>query len=268
MRWIAIVMLLVLVACTPQTAVQPVPQTQCKWPEIPNDSGCCRDMNENKVCDTIDLASEISAQKQQEYEQAAIKAQETANKSGKYRETIMNEVYANASAVKSYRFLYKGDEAVVANNSVMLRLVMDYQLGDREISGRRMKVLVNTVWLDILGKKAFAQCVPPEELVRQQRSTPCDAVVGIDFEVPFDKFAFKMPIKWVEEFLYRTPAEMLPGSHIGRRSTTLYTFTDLNDASRKTSLWIDSQTSMPLRVEVAKDGQIQESEDYIDLFVV
>lgn len=268
MRWIAIAMLLILVACTPKAAVLPVPQSQCKWPEIPKDGGCCRDLNENGICDTIDLAANISAIEQQEYEQAAINAQKTANRSGRYRPTIMNELYANASAIKSYRFTYKGDEVVVKNNSVMLRLVMDYPLGDKEINGKRMKPIVNTVWLDILGKKAVAQCVPPEELVRQGGGTPCDEIIGMDFEVPYDKFALKMPIKWIEEFLYRTPAEMLPGSHIGRRQTTMYSFTDLNDANRRTSLWVDSQTSMPLRVEIDKNGEILESEDYIDLFVI
>ena len=193
-------------------------------------------MNENNICDTVDFASNISAIEQEEYEQAAIKAQATANRSGKYRQTIMNEIYANASAIKSYRFFYKGDDVVVANGSVVRKLISYYPVGDREINGKRMKVSVNAVWLDLSANKAVAQCVPPTDLVRQGMGTPCDDFAGINFEVPFDEFALKLPVEWLADFLYRTPYEALPGNHIGKLLATLYRFTDLKDANRKTNL--------------------------------
>lgn len=268
MRWIAIVMLVALVACTHPAAVQPVPQAQCKWPEIPNDGGCCRDLNENRVCDTIDFAAEITAQEQKEYEEAAINAQLTANRSGRYRQTMANELYANASSVKAYRFYYKGDEVVIANNSIARKLTAEYPLGEMTINGRQMKVIVNTVWLDFTNRTAYAKCVPPAEIAAQGQGTSCDEFRGMIFPVKFEDFAFKLPAKWLEEFLYRTPVEILPGSHVAKRITTMYRFTDLKDSKHQTVIWADSQTSMPLRVEVTQDSKVVDGADYLDFFTI
>jgi hypothetical protein len=268
MRWIGLIILLVILASCTAPAPSVKPSAQCKWPEIPNDGGCCRDLNENGICDTIDLAPEISAEEQKEYEAAAERAQIIANRSGRYRPTIVNELYANASNVSSYRFLYRGDEIVIANGSIVRKLLMEYPLGDKTINNRRMKVLVNTVWLDPLNKKAVAQCVPPQKLVAEKVGTLCDNFKGIDFDVSFEAFGFKMPIKWLEEFLYRTPAAMLPGSNIGKRTTTIYKFTALNDSRRLTILWIDDLTAMPIRVEVWQGSELVEEADYLDLFLL
>ncbi len=260
--------LLLLASCATVQPKQPLPVSQCKWPEIPSDGGCCRDLNANGACDTIDLSVEIQAQEQKEYEQAALKSQVTANKSGRYKPTIVNALYASASNLTSYRFYYKGDEVVVANGSVMRKLMANYPIGDQTVNGRRMKVFVNTIWLDMLNKKAFAQCIPPEKLVKEEQGTPCDDIIGVDFDVSFDTFAFKMPIKWIEEFLYRTPAEILPGSHIAKRTAVIYSFTDLQNSNRKTTIWADEQTGMPLRVEVTEGKIVMEKADYLDFFQI
>ncbi len=258
---------LLLSACTTLPAQkQAVPE--CKWPEIPYDGGCCRDLNENNICDTIDLAAQLEAEKQKEYELAAQKARETAERSGKYKPTIVNELYANATSVKNYRFIYKGDEIVAANNTIMRRLVSEYPVGDRDVGGRRMKVVVNTIYLDIIGKKAVAECIPPPALVEAKQDTVCDKFIGYKFDVPYDVFALKMPEKWLEEFLYRTPITTLPGSHIAKRTATLYKFSDLKDANRKTHIWADDQTGMPLRVEVWQGDVLEQREDYIDFYVI
>ncbi len=267
MRWTALFLALILVGCTtPLHETQQV--VQCKWPEIPSGTGCCRDLNENNVCDTIDLAEQLEAEKQKEYELAAQKARETAERSGKYKPTIVNELYANATSVKNYRFIYKGDEVVVANNTIIRKLVSEYPVGDQVISGRRMKVVVNTVYLDFVNKKSVAECIPPPIPVAAKQDTVCDKYVGYKFDVPFDVFAFKMPEKWLEKFLYRTPITTLPGSHIGKRTATLYKFTDLQDANRKTQIWADDVTGMPLRVEVWQGNVLEEAEDYLDFYVI
>ncbi|MEM4239902.1 MAG: hypothetical protein QXM31_00110 [Candidatus Woesearchaeota archaeon] len=267
MRLTAFFLVLVLAGCA--AAPGEVQQTsQCRWPEIPKDSGCCRDLNGNGICDTIDLAAEIEAEKQREYEEAAQKARETAEISGKYKPTIVNLLYANATGLKGYRFLYKGDEVVVANGSIIRKLVNEYQLGDREINGRRVNVVVNTVYLDFVGRAASAECVPPEALAKQQVGTVCDKFLGARFPVKFDVFAFKMPAKWLEDLLYRNPVTILPGSHIGKRPATLYKFTDLQDANRKTHIWIDDLAGMPLRVEVWQGGLLVEEEDYLDFYPI
>ncbi len=266
MRWIVLLLLLILSSCTAPTR-QIQPAAQCKWPEIPNDGGCCRDLNENSICDTVDFASEIEAEKQKEYETAAQQARELAEKSGRYKPTIVNLLYENATS-KNYRFYYKGDEVVAANGTIVRKLTSLYPLGDRTINGRRMKVFVNTVWLDILQRTAVAQCVPPEKLVSGGRGTPCDDFANIAFSVPFDNFAFKMPAKWLEDLLYRSPVTVLGGSHIGDRTATLYKFTDLQDADRKTNIWIDDQVQMPLRIEVWQGDKLAEEEDYLDFFVL
>jgi hypothetical protein len=260
--------LLILAGCATTQQNQPLPVSQCKWPEIPSDGGCCRDLNANGACDTIDLSVEIQTQEQKEYEEAALKAQATANKSGRYKPTIMNAVYANASSVKNYRFYYKGDEVVVANGSIARRLTYYYPLGDQTVNGRKMKVFVNTVLLDMANKTAIGQCIPPENLVKEKENTPCDDIIGVDFDVSFDTFGFKMPIKWLEEFLYRTPAEILPGSHIAKRTAILYSFTDLQNSNRKTKMWADEQTGMPLRVEVTEGKTVMEKADYLDFFQI
>jgi hypothetical protein len=265
---ILLIALLVLASCAAVKEQQQTPASQCKWPEIPNDGGCCRDMNENGICDTVEFSQQIATEQQKEYDEAAIKAQITANRSGRYRPTIVNELYANASAIKSYRFYYKGDEIVVANGSVMRRLTLNYPLGDQTVQGRRMKVFVNTVWLDFINKTASAQCIPPAILVIQKQSTPCDDIIGINFSVDFDAFAFKMPILWLEEFLYRTPAEVLPGSHIAKRSATMLKFTSLQDSTKITTLWIDEQTGIPLRTETARGNTILEKDDYQDFYTI
>ncbi|MEM2916726.1 MAG: hypothetical protein QXT19_05230 [Candidatus Woesearchaeota archaeon] len=267
MRWIVFLLLVLLAGCTAQTSTLP-PTSQCKWPEIPSDTGCCRDLNENSICDTVEFAEQLEAERQKEYELAAQKARETAEKSGRYKPTIVNELYANATKVKSYRFIYKGDEILVANNTIVRRLVSEYPVGSQTINGRRMNVVVNTVYLDFTNRNAIAECIPPPNLVAAKQDTVCDKFIGYRFEVPFDTFAFKMPIKWLEEFLYRTPITTLPGSHIGKRTATLYKFTDLQDANRKTHIWVDEMTGMPLRVEVWQDGVLEETKDYLDFYVI
>ncbi len=262
-----IILLLLLSACTTAQAPQQA-LPECAWPEIPSGTGCCRDLNENNVCDTIDLAAQLEAEKQMEYELAAQKARETAEKSGRYKATIVNELYANATGVKSYRFIYKGDEIIVANNSIIRRLTAVYPLGDQQISGRRMKAVANTIYLDFTSKKAVAECIPPPILVAAKQDTVCDNFISYKFDVPFDVFAFKMPEKWLEEFLYRTPITTLPGSHIGKRTATLYKFSDLQDANRKTHIWADDMTGMPLRVEVWQGSVLAEAEDYIDFYII
>jgi len=267
MKRVLIAFLLLLTACAaiPETTG---PAVECKWPEIPSDGECCRDLNENGVCDIVDYAPEIEAQKQQEYEEAAEKARETAEKSGKYKPTIVNELHANASKVANYRFLYDGDEIIVANGSLTRRLFQDHPLGDREIDGRRMKVVVNTVLLDIMSKNATAECIPPQHLLKLERGTQCDEVIGRQFEVSYDEFKLRLPIEWLEDLLYRTPFDALPGTDIGRRKTMLYRFTALNDARRITNIWVDAQTSVPLRVEIWQGDNFIKEEVYSDFYPI
>jgi hypothetical protein len=260
--------LVILAGCAaPQQAQPEATPTQCAWPEIPSDGGCCRDLNENGFCDTIDLAQEIEQQKQQEYEEAAQKARETAEAAGKYRRTIVNDLYDQALAVKGYRFLYEGDEVVVANGSVVRKLVNEYDLGIQEIQGRRQKVVVNEVILDKATRTAQGRCVPRAR-VKLDIATPCDAIIGMTFQLSYDSFAVKLPIEWLADFLYRTPFESLPSTDIGRRKTTLYRFTDLADAQRKTNLWIDQETKMPLRAEVWQGDELVQKEWHSDLWEI
>lgn len=264
MRWL-VFLLILLAACAPTVQEE---QIQCSWPEIPSNGKCCRDLNENGVCDVEEFAEEIEEQKQQEYEEAAKKAKEKFEKSGTLKRTIMNELYENATAITSYKFLYNGDQVIVANGSVVRELVNEHDLGIKEIEGRRQKVIINTVALDFIAKKATGTCKPEPRLVAQERSTPCDAIIDMEFEVPYDEFAFRLPIEWLRDFLHRTPYEALPGSEIGRSKTMLYRFTDLQDANRKTNLWIDTIIQMPLRVEVWQNDKLVKRVQYDDLFII
>lgn len=267
MRWrtFAFFVLFFLASCKAPAQPQ-VAAPQCGLFEIPSDGGCCRDLNENDVCDTVDFAEDISAEQQREYDEAAARARAKAEASGTLKRTIMNDVYDNASAVTSYRFVHNGDEVVVANGSIVRKLLLDHPIGDQMVDGRRTKAVVNTITLDFANKKATGQCVPPAALVRQGRSTQCDAYKDLVFEVPFEEFAFKMPIAWLEDFLHRTPYEILPGQHVTKLTATLYRFTDLKDAQRKTSLWIADTTSIPVRVEVWQGNALVQQEDYFDLY--
>ncbi len=261
-------MLLFLTACA--AAPQPTAEEKSECPlfEIPSESGCCRDLNENGICDVVDFAENISAEKQREYEQAAQKALETAQKSGRMKPTIMNELYENASKITNYRFLYKGDEVVVSNDSIVRKLVTHDDRGMQEINGRRTKVLVNEITLDPLHGEATARCIPDPLAIKEHLATPCDEILGMTFDFPYDRFSVKLPIEWLGEFLHRTPFEILPGTEIGKRKTTLYRFTALNDAQRKTSLWIDYQTSMPLRVEIRQGEELAWQEWYSDFYTI
>lgn len=266
-KWI-VLLLVILVSCTPVQQPQTQPTPQCKWPEIVSDGGCCRDLNENGVCDTIDFAPQIEQEKQQEYEQAAEKARERAEQSGKLKRTIMNDLYDAASKIQNYRFIYQGDGVVIANGSIVRKLISDYPLGDQNIDGKRIKVVINKVTLDLAYRTAIAECIPPENLVRQNRGTQCDQYLGKTFPVGFDTFAFRPPIKWIEDFLHRTPYETLTGQHVGKLTATLYRFTDLHDAQHKTNLWIDDVTKMPLRVEVWQGDNLVQHEEYLELYVI
>ncbi len=266
--WLILAALIMLASCTTPQQPQPNQTTPCAWPEIVSDSGCCRDLNENGLCDTIDFKADIEQQKQQEYEESVAQSRETAEQSGKLKRTIVNDVYDAANAVTNYRFLYAGDEVTVTPERVTRKLVNDYDFGIREIAGRRQQILMNTIHLDVVNKNARGQCVPPEQLVKEGYNTPCDAIIGMTFDVPYDAFAMRLPPEWLKDFLFRTPYEIEPGSHIGKRTTTLYRFTDLKDAQHKTNLWVDDASQMPLRVEVWQDDTLVSQEHYIDLYLV
>lgn len=268
MRMFLITALLLLAACT---AAQPpaAEQAQCKVFETPDGSGgCCRDLNENGICDTIDYASEIEQQKQQEYEEAAEKARETAAVSGKLRRTIVNDLYDAAAGVKNYRFLYKGDEVLAANGSIVRNLLADYPLGDQDIEGRRVKVVINQVTFDFAAKQAVGECIPPAHLVRLNRGTQCDEFIGKTFPVNYDEFSFRLPIEWLKDFLHRAPYETMGNQDVGKLKTTLYRFTDLKDANRHTYVWVDEVTKMPVRVEVWQDDNLERQEYYTDLYPI
>ncbi len=261
-------LVLILAGCVAQPQ-QTAPSTKCAWPEIPDGKGgCCRDLNENKVCDTIDFAGELAREKELEYNASAEKARRIAAESGKLKRTIVNALHENASKVSQYSFLYEGDEVVVANNSIVRKLVQNHEIGIKEIDGKKYKVVVNTVMIDLLGKKATAQCVPAAEFVRTHTPSPCDNYLGMTFDVLFEDFTLRLPIAWLEDFLHRTPYEALPGSQIGKLKTTLYRFTDLTDAQRKTNLWVDEQTKLPVRVEVWQNEKLVTHEDYSELHVI
>jgi len=258
--------LFILASCTAQPQ-QPAQQTpSCKVFEISTPTGCCRDLNDNKVCDTVDFAANITAAQEREAALQAEKARERAQQSGQYLPTIVNELYANASRTLRYRFMLKGDEIVVINNTITRKLHSDYPLGDQMVNGRRMKVVVNAVSVDPLGRNATAVCIPPPAMVAQGRNTQCDDIKDAVFTVPYDVFAFTMPTDWLKDLLYRTPFEILPGNHVGTITGTLYRFTDLKDAHRVTNLWVDDTLAMPIRVEVRKDGTIESWQEYDDLY--
>lgn len=259
-----------LIACTPQTAQQQSePIMQCKWPEIiAPDGTCCRDLNENKVCDRAEFAKEIESQERQEYEERAEQARRTAEQAGKFKRTIINDLYDEALKVKNYRFLYKGDEIIVKDGRVTRKLLSEHPIGDRDVFGKRFKVVINTVSIDFDNKKATGTCVPNPELVRQDLSTPCDNFANVAFEVPFEDFAFKMPVSWLEDFLHRNPYQIFPGTHVGKLNTVMYRFTDLKDANKKTDLYVDENTKMPVRIVVRQGDQLVFQEEYIDLYTI
>ncbi len=267
MRHFLLITLLILASCAvPQ---QPhANQTRCAWPEIASDSGCCRDLNENGICDTKDFASEIEAEKQQEYEAAAQKARETAAQSGKLRRTIVNDLYDAAKAVTSYRFRYQGDDVIVTPEGVVRKLPHDRSIGIHEVDGKKYDVVINTIMLDLFNKQATAQCVPREEFTRTQTPSPCDNYLGIDFDVIFWEYHLRLPTEWLENFLNRKPYEALPGGDIGKLKTTIYRFADLQDATRKTYLWVDDQTKMPVRIEVWEGDKLRQHEEYVDLYAI
>jgi hypothetical protein len=265
MKWQFIALVVFLTACSPKQITEPE-EKQCPVFEIPSEKGCSRDLNDNKICDVQEFAEEIEQQKQQEYEEAAQKALETAERSGQLKRTIMNDVYDKALQTKNYRFVYEGDEVVVANGTVVRKLISDYPLGGKEINGKRLQAVINTVFYDFTNKKTTAQCIPPERLVKLNRGTQCDEFIGIIFDAPFEEFALRLPIEWLEDFLYRTPYETSDGTHTGHQQTTLYRFTDLQDAQRKTNIWADTTTSLPIRVEVWQDSRQIIQKDYLDLY--
>lgn len=266
MRYAFIVLALVLLAgCT----TAPAPQQQardCPVFEIPSETGCCRDLNENNVCDTADYAGTIAAEKQQEYEEAAAKARETAEQAGKLKPTIVNELYENASKTKNYRFLWDGDEVVVANGSVVRKLVNEHDLGLQEVNGRNQKVILTHILLDSAAKTAMGICVPKPIAQKLERSSPCDPIASMQFEVPYAQYAVTLPLEWLGFFLHRTPFEVLPGTEVGKRKTMLYRFTALNDANRKTSIWVDVQTTLPVKAEIWQGEEMIRQDLYADFY--
>jgi len=265
-RWLAVAVILLANCASPQPVAEP--QDKCPVFQIPTETGCCRDLNENTVCDTVDFAENISAEKQREEEEAAAQARETAEQSGKLKPTIVNALYENASAVAGYRFYYQGDEVVVANGTIVRRLLANIPLGDKEIAGRRVKAAVNTVYLDFQNRTAVGECVPPKHAAALGRGTECDEFIGVLFPVDFDAYSFKLPIKWLEEFLNRKPYEDLPGGDIGKRKTVRYSFGDLQDSAKKTHLWVDTQTQMPVRAEVWKGDELATQDVYSDFYPI
>jgi hypothetical protein len=266
MRYTFLLLALVLAGCTaaPQ---QPEPQArECPLFEIPSETGCCRDLNENGVCDTVDYAGEIAAEKQQEYEEAAEKARETAEQAGKLKPTIVNELYENASKTRNYRFLANGDEVVVANGSVVRKLVNERDLGVQDVNGRRQKIIVTHILLDGAEKKAMGVCVPKPVAQKLERSSPCDPIASMQFEVPYAQYAMTLPLEWLGFFLHRTPFEVLPGTEVGKRRTTLYRFTALNDADRRTSIWVDVQTTLPVKAEIRQGDELIRQDLYADFY--
>jgi hypothetical protein len=268
MRILIVLALLFLAACTIAPSAPETKPRECPVFEIPAESGCCRDLNDNTVCDTIDFGENISAEKQREYEEAAAKARETAEQSGKLRPTIVNALYENASKVSGYRFYHEGDEVAVANGTVVRRLLTNIPIGDRDIAGRRVKAAVNTVYLDFQNRTAVGECVPPKHAAALGRGTECDGFIGALFPVDFDTYSFKLPIRWLEEFLNRKPYEDLPGGDIGKRKTTRYSFGDLQDGAKKTHLWVDTQTQMPVRAEVWKGAELVQQDVYSDFYPI
>ena len=163
----AVLVLLFLAACS-SVPIEKEPEVQCDWPEIPSNGKCCRDLNENNICDTTEFAEEIEAQKQQEYEKAAKEALAKAKQSGTLKRTIMNEIYDNASKITNYRFLYDGDEVVVNNGKVTRKLVNEYDLGIQIIEGRRQKVILNLITLDFVTKTATGTCIPSALAIKEE----------------------------------------------------------------------------------------------------
>jgi hypothetical protein len=157
----------------------------------------------------------------------------------------------------------------VANGTIVRKLVNEHDLGIREISGRREQIKVNQITLDSVAKKATGTCVPKlTGAVLLERGSVCDSIIGQQFDVSYDAFTVKLPVKWLEDFLHRTPFEELPGTDIGKRKTLLYRFTALNDSRRKTSIWVDTQTQMPLKVEILQGDQQIQQELYSDFYTI
>ena len=263
MRWLALLCIF-LAACTP-AAVDTEPQ--CDWPEIPKNGGCCRDLNENNICDTAEFSEEIEQIKQQEYEEAAKKARETAEKSGTRKRTIINDLYDRAITHTNYQFFYEGDTVIVTQDNVLRKLGREIDLGEKTINGRRMRVYINAVHLDFIGKTAEAECIPDEPVDLEHQGSPCDEFLEERFEVPYILYEFKLPPVWLGKFLHRNPIETQPGMHIGKQQVTMYRFSDLQDAQRNTILWVNGITGMPLKAEVWYANQLEERADYNDLLI-
>ena len=237
-------------------------QPECKWPEIPYEGGCCKDLNENNICDRVEFAEEIEQQKQQEYEEAAQKARKIAEQTGKFKQTVLDDILDAVKQVTSYKFIYQGDNIEVQPDKVVRKLVQDKNLGVQTIDGRRQEIIVNTIHLFPAEKRAEGSCVPAEEFVRTLTPSPCDEILDNIFVISYEEFMLNLPIDWLILVEHREPYEILSNQHVGKRRTTLYR---VRIGEEKINLWIDDNTMIPIAAERWKGDTRLVRDEYIDL---
>lgn len=262
MNQFTLALLIALVSCSP--AIQPSPQqhASCSWPEIPDNGGCCRDLNENTICDTVEFAEEIERQKQEEYEEAARRARETAQQAGQFARTVMDDIIDAAKQATDYAFVHKGDIVEVRDDMAIVKLVQDANLGVQEIDGRRKELIINTIILNPLERTAIGECIPAEQFIRTNTPSPCDAILNKTFTLDYDAYKRTLPMDWLWLAEHRKQYETLEGQHVGKRQATLYRIRKENE---RLNLWIDPVTKLPIKAERWQDNTLLESAEYVDL---
>lgn len=257
---LVILFLVLIAACTP--GPKPIAKQQCEWPEILDNSECCKDLNENNVCDAEEFAEEIEKQKQEEYEEAARRARETAQKAGQFKKTVLDEVIEEAEKTTSYSFFYKGNKYVVFPRKIVVELVNEKNLGPKIIDGRRKTAIINTIHVFSGERRAEGLCVPPPEMVKAGMGTPCDEIIGEVFELRYDDYKIPLPMEWLWKVRHRNPYETLQAQHKNNKKTTLY---KVRLGADSINLWVDDVTKLPISVEYFREGEQPEKHNYFDL---
>lgn len=250
MKWLILVLILVAGCAAEPDVIEP---SKCQYPEIEYEGMCCKDINENKICDNIEFEKEIEELEKKEYEEAAQRARETVNKSGEFKRTVMDDVLDKAKKVENYTFIYKGDVIEVYANKTIRRLIADKVI-DRE--GK--KYIINTVRL-LPQKRSIGYCEPPED---ETLSSPCDDIFDMEFNVAYEEYDVRLPIYWLYRVEHRKPNQILENQQMGKRTTTLYRIKISDD---DLNLWVDSALSMPVKVEHWKGNRLLEKEEYFEL---
>ncbi len=251
------IFLLLLVGCAAPLAEE---TADCGVLKTMHEGACCNDFNENGLCDRLepDVQQQIKELEQQEYEEAAAKAQEQAGKTPQFVKTPVDAFLEQARTVARYAYQYAGDAYLVEPGKITISLVTEKDIGKRDVEGRQEAVKINTVILE--HGTATGYCIPDPDFSARGIPGPCQHYPNQPFEVAYFDFKTMTPLNWLEQFEHRTPAVVLERQNVGKRGATLL---KMKDAGQTTLIYVDPALGLPIRVELVEQGKIYE---YVDLF--